>query len=191
MNLSAVNNEYRVGVNPKKFLVWCVIASITMMFAALTSAYIVRKSAGNWLEFEMPYLFFVSTAVILISSLTLHASYKSFLNNKPEQYRLLLLITFVLGIVFLITQYLGWQQLVSVDIHLNTNPSASFLYIISGLHAAHIIGGVAALTVALTHAYRLEYKVTEKRKNRFEMVTSYWHFVDVLWIYLLIFFIVQ
>jgi cytochrome c oxidase subunit 3 len=81
--------------------------------------------------------------------------------------------------------------MVAIGIELTTNPSGSFVYVISGLHAAHILGGIGALVIALIHAFVLKYKVTEGRKLRFEMTLTYWHFVDVLWIYLLLFFTLQ
>ncbi len=190
MNLSIQNKEY-TGVHPHKFLLWCAMAGMVMMFAALTSAYIVRKSAGNWLEFQLPSIFWMNTAVIVLSSLTLHASYKSYCNGKEQLYKGLMLITFVLGLAFLVLQYQGWLAMNAMDIWLNTNPSASFIFVITGIHAAHLIGGVTALTIAMVYAFKLTFKVTERRKNRFELVLIYWHFVDILWLYLLIFFILQ
>lgn len=178
-------------LHPHKFAMWIGLASITMMFVALTSAYIVRKSAGNWLEFNLPWMFIVSTVVIILSSLTLHLSYKSFLSGKASAYRKFMVVTFILGCTFVVTQYLGWQAMTEMGVYLNGNPAGSFVYAISALHVAHVLGGMAALTVALIHAFRLKYKITEKRKLRFQLVTHYWHFVDVLWIYLIVFFMIQ
>lgn len=190
MNVTIHNKEY-TGVHPHKFLLWCAIAGMIMMFAALTSAYIVRKSAGNWLEFQLPSIFWINTAVILLSSLTIHFSYKSYLKGNKALYQGLMLTTFVLGIAFLVLQYKGWLTLTDMEIYLNTNPSASFIYVISGIHAAHLLGGITALCVALAFAFKLSFKVTKRRAERFELICTYWHFVDILWIYLMIFFIVQ
>ena len=104
---------------------------------------------------------------------------------------MLLLLTFVLGILFIFLQYRGWIALVGLGVELGTNPSGSFLYVLSGLHAAHILGGLAALFVAILHAFILPYEVTAKRKLRFEMTQIYWHFVDILWIYLIVFLWLQ
>lgn len=174
-------------IHPLKFALWIGMASITMMFGAFTSAYVVRQSAGNWLEFELPQIFFLSTAVLLISSLLLHTSYRAFLAGQVTRYKQFLVMSFVLGITFLILQYMGWMDLFSIGIDLKGNPSGSFLYILTGIHALHIIGGLAALTVGILFAFTRKYKLTERRKINFELTLQYWHFVDLLWVYLLIF----
>ena len=162
-----------------------------MMFAGFTSAYVVRRAAGNWLEFALPGIFFVNTAVILLSSVTLHLSFQGFKQRKEQQYKGMLILTFLLGLTFVVLQYQGWQALNAIGATFTVNPSSSFIYVISGLHAAHVLGGIAALTVALTHAYILPYKPTLRRKQRFELVVQYWHFVDILWVYLIIFFVLN
>lgn len=181
----------RFNLDTSQFALWIAMGSITMMFAAFSSAYMVRQSAGNWLEFQLPSLFFVSTAVILISSGTLHASYLSFKNGKELWYKGLLALTFLLGIAFVVLQYEGWMQMFEMGIDMGRNPSGSFVYVISGAHAAHVVGGIACLLVALIHAFVLPFKATDKRKNRFQLVLQYWHFVDILWVYLLLFFMFQ
>lgn len=183
--------QYRNKIHPKLFALIAACASITMMFMAWSSAYIVRQAAGNWLEFALPNVFYYSTVVIFISSLTLHGSFISFKKGNPTAYRGLMLLTLVLGIAFVVLQYEGWQALKAMGIELAGNPSGSFVYVISMAHAAHVLGGIAALIVALLHAFMLKYKVTEGRLVRFKLTLTYWHFVDVLWIYLLFFFILQ
>lgn len=186
------NQQYsRSKIHPKKFALLVACASITMMFAAFTSAYIVRQAAGNWLEFRLPQIFFTNTVVILLSSLTLHGSYLFYKQGKERLYKILLIVSLVLGLAFVALQYQGWQALVAIGVELTTNPSGSFVYVISGVHAAHVLGGIAAILVALLHAFTLPYKVTPQRKLRFEMTLIYWHFVDLLWVYLLLFFILQ
>jgi cytochrome c oxidase subunit 3 len=181
----------RSKIHPQKFALLVSCASVVMLFAALTSAYVVRQAAGNWLEFPMPSYFLYSTLVLILSSFSLHFSYKGFVAGKELQYKLLLPFTFFLGILFIYLQYQGWTALVDLGVELGTNPSGSFLYVLSGLHAAHILGGLAALLVALLHAFILPYEVTEKRKLRFELTQIYWHFVDILWIYLIVFLWLQ
>ncbi len=189
---ATVPTEYRRSkIHPKKFALWIGCASIMMMFAAFTSAYIVRQAAGNWLEFRLPDIFFFNTIVILLSSLTLHGSYLAFKRGNERLYRGLLAGTLILGLAFLVLQYEGWQALTAIGVELTTNPSGSFVYVISGVHAAHILGGIAALSIALIHAFALPYKVTKGRKLRFELTLTYWHFVDFLWVYLLLFFTLQ
>ncbi len=191
MALTPVNQINRFGIHPQKFALWAALASITMMFASLTSAYVVRRGAGNWLEYKLPQLFFLSTLVLLISSLTLHLSYTAFKRGEETQYKSLLLVTMVLGLAFAVLQYQGWMTLYSYGIEMKGNPSGSFFYAISGIHLVHVLGGLAALITALVHAYGLPFKVTEKRRHRFELVCHYWHFVDILWVYLLSFMIIQ
>jgi cytochrome c oxidase subunit 3 len=181
----------RNKIHPQKFALLVSCASVVMLFAALTSAYVVRQAAGNWLEFPMPVLFLYSTLTLIASSITLHFSYKGFLVGNVKSYKYLLLLTFTLGVLFIYLQYKGWMALVAMGVELGTNPSGSFLYVLSGLHAAHILGGLAAVFVAILHAFILPYEVSEKRKLRFEMTQIYWHFVDILWIYLIVFLWLQ
>lgn len=162
-----------------------------MMFGSLTSAYVVRRAQGNWVEFKLPDVFFVSTAIILISSATIQMSFNAFRRGNEKMYKGMMLTTFVLGLLFIILQYQGWLAMNEIGITLNGNPSGSFVFVISGLHAAHLLGGITALTVALIHAFYLPFKPTPRRVLRFELVTQFWHFVDVLWVYLLVFFLLQ
>jgi len=174
----------RNKIHPQKFALYVAFASISMMFIAFTSAYIVKQAAGNWLEFSLPSIFYISTVVILTSSLVLHISYSSFINGQEKRYKLFLVLAFLLGVSFLVLQYLGWQELYAIGIDLKGSISGSFVYIISGAHALHILGGIAAIIVAMLQAFTLPYKVTDKRKLRFELTLHYWHFVDLLWVYL-------
>lgn len=187
MEGAVLKQNYSSRIHPQKFALWTAMASIMMMFGAFTSAYIVRQAAGNWLEFPLPNIFFISTVIILLSSVTLHLSYRGFISGKEKQYKGLLVISFFLGIGFIISQYVGWQTLFASGVDMKGNPAGSFLYVITGVHALHILGGIGAIIVAMLHAFSLEYKVTDKRKIRFELVVQYWHFVDLLWVYLLVF----
>ncbi len=190
--MAALRQEYnQSNIHPHKLALWIAIGSIIMMFAAFTSAYVVRRAAGNWLEFRLPDIFMVNTAVILLSSITIHLAYTGFKHGKEQRYKGMLIATFILGLLFVVLQYKGWEALTAIGATFTVNPSSSFIYVISGLHAAHVLGGIAALTVALTHAYVLPYKPTLRRKQRFELVVHYWHFVDILWIYLMVFFMIQ
>jgi cytochrome c oxidase subunit 3 len=190
--MATLRQEYNQSkIHPHKLALWIAIGSIIMMFAAFTSAYVVRRAAGNWLEFKLPDIFMLNTAVIVLSSVTLHLAYSGFKQGKEQRYKTMLIATFVLGLLFVVLQYMGWEALTAIGATFTVNPSSSFIYVISGLHAAHVLGGIAAITVALVHAYVLPYKTTLKRKQRFELVVHYWHFVDVLWVYLMLFFMIQ
>lgn len=179
-------------IHPKKFALWVGLTSVVMLFAALTSAYIVRRSAGNWQDFALPSAFFYSTAAILASSVALHLAYKSYLAAKVTAFKLLLSLGFALGITFVALQYQGWLQLGDIGIFVATNQSASFVYLITAFHVAHVVGGIAALVVAMVYGLRKKYEaITPKRKLRLELIFTYWHFVDILWVYLLLFFLSQ
>jgi cytochrome c oxidase subunit III len=186
------SNAYgRNKIHPQTFALLVACASIMMMFAAWTSAYLVRQAAGNWLEFSLPQVFTLSTVVILLSSFTLHASYRAFLKGNEKLYQYGLIATLLLGFTFLYTQYQGWLALAGIGVELTTNPSGSFVYVFSYVHAAHVVGGLAILALAVLHAVSLGLKVTPKRKHRFELSMIYWHFVDLLWVYLFFFLMTQ
>lgn len=184
-----VNTGDRRKIHPHKFLLWAGIASIVMMFAGLTSAYVVKRAQSNWLEFSIPHEFWISTAVILLSSLTMHLAVKAFKDKQRKKYRVLLNVTVVLGLLFGLLQWFGFADLQDRGIQLfgnGSNPSASFLGIIVGLHFLHVLGGIVALLISFFRAYRVRVKTYDVVPV--EIVATYWYFVDVLWIYLLVFF---
>ena len=198
MTTSYQENEYQKPIiQPKKFVLWGAIASMIMMFAGLTSAYIVRKAQGNWVLFKMPDIFWISTIVIIISSITLYLAERSFKQENIKMYRLSLGITFVLAVVFLVCQYLGWKQMGEYGIHLKGNPSGSFLYVISGLHALHLVGGLFFILIMFVKSFFLHPvkllidTLNPERYLNIELLSTYWHFVDILWIYLFIFFLIN
>jgi cytochrome c oxidase subunit 3 len=190
MSATVATGYVRSKIHPNKLALWIGCGSIMMMFAAFTSAYIVRKAAGNWIEFPLPTVFYGSTVVIITSSVMLHLSYRAFKRGNALLYRGFLLATLLLGITFLILQYQGWVALDAI-LPLGNNPSGDFLYTLSGVHAAHILGGITILIIALLHACLLPYKVIPARQLRFELTLTYWHFVDLLWVYLFVFLLIQ
>lgn len=175
-------------LHPHKFTLWVGIGAIIMMFAALTSAYIVRHAQQNWLEFSMPKVFWYSTIVILASSISMHLAVKAFSARERLRYRLLLGITAVLGVLFAVLQVAGFYDLYARGIQIvgeGSNPSASFLGVITGLHVVHVLGGVVALLVIFIRAYST--RVKSYNSVPIEIMSVYWHFVDILWIYLFVF----
>lgn len=180
-----------LSMHPKKFAMWLFIATVVMLFAALTSAYIVRQAEGNWLLFDLPSLFYVNTAVIIVSSLTMQWAYWSAKRDQLEKTKLAISITSVLGIAFLIGQIMAWGQMVDQNIYFvgdrGSAVSGSFVYVLSGLHGAHIISGVVFLLIVLLSTLR--YKVHSRNMTQMEMCTTYWHFLGGLWLYLLLFLI--
>ncbi len=183
----AVMNEEKNRIHPLKFVMWAGCASIVMMFAGLSSAYIVKRNQANWLTYDIPLVFWYSTAVIILSSIAIILSRKAFINREMKQYRAWLGLTTLLGITFVILQYFGFTELWENGITLTRNVSFSFLYIIVGLHALHVMGGVVALVIMYLKSF------SSKRKNyspiSIELMNIYWHFVDLLWIYLLFFLV--
>jgi len=174
-------------IHPHKFALWIAMGSIIMMFAGLTSAYIVRKAQGNWVSYHLPTVFYISTAVIVLSSVTMIMSVKSFRNRQMSQYRSLMIATILLGVAFAVLQYMGFKALYAENIRVDGNPSESFLFIIAGLHLLHILGGIITLIIVFFRSFRRNIKVYNT--TALEIAGAYWHFVDVLWIYLFVFFL--
>jgi cytochrome c oxidase subunit 3 len=175
-------------IHPKKFALWIAMISMIMLFSALTSAYIVQKASGDWLSFPIVDEFFISTGVILCCSIFLHISYKAFVDQNYQLYQFFLTIGLVLGFLFVALQYLGWLQLNEMGIFVYTNQSSSFFVLLVGVHALHVLGGIAALLISWIFAMkRNTLKWSEKAQLRLELTFTYWHFVDLLWLYILLF----
>ena len=183
--MSSVAMEQQQKIHPHKFTLWVAIGSLVMMFAGLTSAYIVKRNQANWQTFDLPVLFWYSTGVIVLSSVTIFLATRAFRERAMLKYRRLLAATLVLGVLFIALQALGFQQLWAKGITLQKNVSFSFLYVLVGLHAAHVLGGVIALLLLFAKAFSSKKRIYNLVP--IELAGTYWHFVDVLWIYLLIF----
>lgn len=183
------NKEQLKRNNPQKFLLWIAIASIVMAFAGLTSAYLVKRAHTNWLEFSLPKIFWVSTTAILLSSYTMHLAVKAFKKKEKVKYRLFISATAFWGLLFCALQIAGFNDILTRGINIlgsGSNPAASFLGVICGFHILHVLGGVVALVVFAIRSYGS--KIKNYNPVPIEILGTYWHFVDVLWIYLLIFF---
>ncbi|HMG92433.1 MAG TPA: cytochrome c oxidase subunit 3 [Chryseolinea sp.] len=178
-----------LAMHPKKFALWIFIVSVFMIFAALTSAYIVRQSDGNWLVFDLPNSFWITSAIILISSGTMHWAYLAAKRDNLEATKIAISITTVLGAAFLVGQFIAWGDLVKRNVYFVGNPSGSFVYVLSGLHGLHIVGGVIFLLIVLTATFR--FRVHSKNLAQIEMCATYWHFLDALWLYLFVFLLLN
>lgn len=174
-------------VNPWKFIIWLFIISIIMLFAAFTSAYLVRRAEGNWVEFEIPIVFYISTIVLILSSYSMHLSVNSAKEGNEGKLKQWIVVTFISGVLFLVLQVIGWQNLQSAGVYVKGNPAESFYYILTGVHFFHIISGLAVLFYALISTFKG--KITAGNTTQIEVCATYWHFLDVLWIYLFIFLI--
>jgi cytochrome c oxidase subunit III len=179
-------NEQRKRIHPHKFTLWVALGSIIMMFAGLTSAYVVKRDQPGWTTFSIPKAFWYSTTVMLVSSLTVQMALKAFREREMLRYRSLLTTTAVLGIVFILLQWIGFREIWNSGITLRGSGGGQFLYVIAGLHAVHVLGGVIALLFMVAKAYLS--KIRSYDSVPVELISTYWHFVDLLWIYLFIFF---
>lgn len=185
---STTETEQNKRIHPHRFTLWVALGSIVMMFAGMTSAYIVKRNQVNWQGFDLPRIFWYSTATIIISSVVVHFAYAAFKNREMARYRQLLVLTAVLGIAFIVMQWMGFNDLNARGIKLigeKSNVSGSFLFVITALHMVHVLGGIIALFVMVLQAFgrsRRNYSTVPVNN-----MTVYWHFVDGLWIYLFIF----
>src|SRR5688572_32381371 len=173
-------NRYRIGM-------WVALASVTMMFTSLSSAYIVRSSTANdWGALPMPRILIVSTFLILASSVTLEFARRKLKASLTSAYTKWVVVTVVLGVAFLASQLFAWQQLKAWGLYMSTNPHSSFFYLLTGAHAVHLAGGLLGLAFLWLRSRRItkEVAVLAKRQASADAVTIYWHFMDALWIYL-------
>ena len=179
-------DRYRIGV-------WVAIGSILMLFVALTSAYIVRSASSNdWQPIAMPKVLWLSTALILISSMTMEVSRRSLKQQRDKRYGRWLIMTVALGLAFLATQLFAWRQLVRQGVYLASNPYNSFFYLFTAAHGLHLLGGILALAYLLLRTTRKRNTVEGelRRVGAADAATVYWHFMDGLWVglFVLLFF---
>lgn len=160
-----------------------------MIFVSLTSAYIVKRAEGNWLLIEFPSMFQWTSAIIIISSVSMQMAYIFAKHNNLLGVRASLLGTALLAVAFIVGQFMSWGQLVNQDVFFVGNPAGSFIYVFTGLHVAHLVGGVIFLIIVLINAFR--YKVHSKSMVQIEMCATYWHFLGGLWLYLYLFLILN
>jgi cytochrome c oxidase subunit III len=177
-------SKYRIGM-------WLGLASIAMLFFALTSAYILRKyppnlttAAPDWQSLEIPLALWITTAVILASSISFEIARRALKKNLYEKFKSWISITTVLGFAFLIGQIIAWRQLAGQGIYLQSNPHSSFFYMLTALHALHLLGGILVLSYVMLSALRM--RIGVKKRLAVEITSLYWHFMDGLWIYLFV-----
>ena len=183
--------EIRRKSRAQKFALLLACVSMSMLFVGLTSAWIVRQAKGNWQEFQIPAVFYVSTVVVLSGSITLILAKRFFLAGKKIAYRVMLVSTFVLALGFVVWQIKGMLYLYAMGIKMDGNASENFVYAIIIIHLLHIVGGLGAILLANIHAFTLPFKATPDRVLRLELTSIFWHFVDFLWIYLFGFMLVS
>lgn len=175
-------SRYRIGM-------WVGLAAILMMFTALTSAYIVRASSSNdWQPLAMPRILLVSSALIIVSSGTLELARRKLKSAAEKAHKSWLLVTALLGFGFLASQLLAWRELVQQGVYVSSHPHSSFFYVLTAAHGVHLLGGLIALICLMVRARvrREDQLAVANGQAATDAVTLYWHFMDVLWIYLFV-----
>jgi cytochrome c oxidase subunit 3 len=181
--------EQPISMHPKKFALWLFMVTVVMVFAGLTSAYIVRQAEGNWLDYELPAIFWINSGIVVLSSLFLHFAYLAAKKDNLSGVRVGMVLAVLFGISFLVGQWYSWVAMVDREVFFVGNPSGSFLYVFTGLHAVHLISGVIFLIIVLISSFK--YEVHSKSMISMEMATTYWHFLAGLWLYLFMFLLLN
>jgi cytochrome c oxidase subunit 3 len=167
---------------------WVALASILMLFIALTSAYIVRGvpalggGENDWLPLDMPPVLWLNTGVLLLSSFSIELARRALKRNEYGRFRGWISLTTLLGVAFLAGQLIAWRQLAGQGVFINSHPHSSFFYLLTSLHGLHLLGGVIALSYVTVAALRM--RIGFKRRTAVDVTALYWHFMDGLWIYL-------
>ena len=188
--INSLNTELKQAKRKSaKPMLWVSMISMTMMFAGLTSAYVVSRKRDDWVSFDLPDSFFISTALIILSSITFYWAKQSIKKANQNKTTLFLIATFVLGSAFIFFQLQGFNQLINSGLFFTGEQStvkSSFIYGITGAHIIHIIAGL--IVVGVVFFKNLRGKYTSTNYLGLELGEIFWHFVDVLWIYLILFF---
>ena len=191
-NLVPAGGDPRLAVDysppPSSTAIWVVLFAISMMFAAFTSALVVRKGSSlDWRTFNLPTILFFNTLVLMASSVTLEvarrriAGFMGKLHREVESPARWLYITLLLGLVFVVGQYVAWSQLRAQGLYLATNPSSSFFYVLTATHALHVLGGLGGVVYVIRKLGK-----SSLRRSTLDATARYWHFMDLLWLYLML-----
>jgi len=189
--MKPITEERRMKEKAERNLVRIGIFSIVMLFGGFTSAYVVRRDGGAWFSINMPTEFWISSAIILLSSVTIILAQWAFKSDKKSMGNAMLVSTVILGVLFAVFQWLGWKQLVANGIFLSPADgqgaliSGSFIYVLSGLHLVHLFGGLIGLLITMFKGFMGKYH--SGNVHGVKLAAIYWHFLDALWIYLFLF----
>jgi cytochrome c oxidase subunit 3 len=162
---------------------WAFLAAVTMLFAGLSSAYLVRMALPDWVIIPKPKLLWLNTAILILSSVTVQWGWMAAKRRKLNLVRYGLSLTTMLGIMFVVGQFLVWRKLVAAGIYLQTNPASSFFYLLTAMHGLHLIGGILALVWATIRSF-FETSMLNLQST-IELCAVYWHFLSIVWIWLL------
>jgi cytochrome c oxidase subunit 3 len=189
MNYTEGTQELKLQ-RAKKMMLWFGIISLSMSFAGLTSAYVVSKERPDWLtDFEIPQAFYLSLVIIILSSITVHLAKMSITKEQQSKGMLFLVLTLLLGITFVVLQFVGFGQIIENGYYFTGSESSittSFLYLVVLMHLAHIAAGLICLLIVIYNHSKQKYK--NGKTLGIELAATFWHFVDILWIYLFLFF---
>ncbi len=173
----------------KKMMLWFGIISLVMSFAGWTSAFVVSSSRPDWLkDFQLPNAFIISTVIILMSSLTFILAKKALKKEDRQQTTLFLIITLTLGIAFIFYQFTGFQQIIDLGYNFTgptSNVTMSYIYLIAIVHILHVVVGLICLLVVIYNHFKQKYNTS--KMLGFELAATFWHFIDILWVYLFLF----
>lgn len=175
-----------------KPMLYVGMIGMVMIFASLTSAYIVRQKKGDWMQFDLPQMFYISTAIIIISSVSMNWTLSAAKKNDFKSIKLGALITLLLGLAFVVTQFQAWGALVDQKVFFAgkySNASGSFLYVLTGLHLLHLAGGIISIFVVWIKS--IQQKYNSENLLGIRLCAIFWHFLDLLWIYLFVFLLFQ
>ena len=185
--------------HPKNIYLSLLLFSLSMLFLAMTAAFVYTRVQSNLPPIQLPLLFFLNTLILLGSSYTMTQAKAAYLADNTARYQRMLWYTLYLSVFFMLMQGLAWYQLFSQQIYINSDNSAGYLYVISALHFAHVIGGLPFLGLFLYRARKymrepvsvLVYFSDPDKRLNLRLLTIYWHFLDALWIYLVLFFLIN
>jgi cytochrome c oxidase subunit 3 len=182
--------EWIVPSRTYKMAMWVAMAAVVMLFAAFTSAMVVRRGLStDWVSFRLPRILGLSTAILLASSVTLELSRRALREGAAGSFARWLYVTTLLGLMFVGSQLAAWRELASRGVYLASNPSSSFFYLLTAAHGVHLLGGIIALFYLVARAGRIS--LQPRQATALDVTAIYWHFMDGLWLYILLLLIVR
>ncbi len=197
--MSFTAEDQKLRFHPQNILLSFLLMSLTMLFLALTVSYVYSRVQNGIPPIRLPLLFAVNTVVLIGSSVSLHQAKLAFLSDQTVRYQRMLVLTLLLSICFLVGQGFAWKALYTANIGINHSTTAAYVYAISILHLVHVLGGIPFLVIFTYKAFSklkdpisvLVYFSDSMKRLHLKLLLKYWHFLDILWIYLVIFFYVS
>ncbi|MGH1435445.1 MAG: cytochrome c oxidase subunit 3 [Lewinella sp.] len=196
----ADGDEYgSFAFHPYNVLLMLIIFSLSILFVSLTISFVYSRVQSSVPPIKLPSIFLFNTFILLASSGTMLSAKKAYLSDNTDRYKVALGVTMILSFLFLALQTVGWMELFRQEVFIDSNNSAGYLYLISGLHFAHVIGGIPFLGYFIWQAFTkmqdpvsvLVYFSDPEKRLKLRLLTIYWHFLDILWIYLVLFFFIN